>query len=127
MLKGVPSDCSVLRRIEHDLGRIRTDDKYAPRTIDLDILVYDDLVVETDGVVIPDPEIANRPFLAIPLCELDPGLTLPDSGLAVCDLAGRFAPSDMEPLREYTDSLRDSISGERASEHGLGDSRKMRS
>ncbi len=103
---------SVLRSIEEQLGRGRTEDKYAPRTIDLDVLLYDELVVETDDLVIPDPDITERPFLAIPLHELAPDLVLPGSGRPIEDIAAAFADHGMAPLPEYTRLLRESV------EHG---------
>lgn len=102
----------VLRRIEQELGRKRTEDKYAPRTIDLDILVYGDLAVTTGDLVIPDPQIPHRPFLAIPLHELAPELVLPGLEVAVREIAARFADHKMEPLKDYTKLLRGDI------EHG---------
>jgi dihydroneopterin aldolase/2-amino-4-hydroxy-6-hydroxymethyldihydropteridine diphosphokinase len=99
----------VLRRIEHDLGRRRSEDAYAARTIDLDILVYDDIVSETDDMRIPDPDIADRPFLAIPLYELAPQLILPGSGMRVRDLGARFEDHTMQALAEFTQALKRSI------------------
>jgi len=52
----------ALQKIENDLGRVR-DEKWGPRTIDLDILYYDDLVVQDKELLIPHPEIKNRKFL----------------------------------------------------------------
>lgn len=100
---------SILRRIEDELGRRRTEDKYAPRTIDLDVVIYDDLVLSTGDLVIPDPQIAHRPFLAIPLCELAPGLTLPGSGLRIEEAAAIHAHHSMKPLPDYTELLRKDI------------------
>ncbi len=96
----------ALRRIEAELGRERSEDRYAPRTIDLDLILYDDLAVETGEMTLPDPEIAHRPFLAFPLAELDPSLVLPGSGIRVRDLAAGMAPEGMEPLAGYTEQLR---------------------
>ncbi len=98
----------ILRPIEAALGRIRTADKFAARTIDLDLVVYGDLQLDEDGLVLPDPEIYKRPFLAVPLAELVPDLVLPGSGLGISDLAPRFEP--MQPLQAYTDSLRKILS-----------------
>ena len=50
----------VLRGIETELGRLRTEDRYAPRTVDLDLILYDDLVLQTDDLVLPDPDIAPQ-------------------------------------------------------------------
>jgi hypothetical protein len=63
---------TVLRRIEETLGRVRSEDKFAPRTIDLDLLLYDDVAMSSDMLVLPDPDLACRPFLAIPVFELEP-------------------------------------------------------
>jgi len=99
----------VLRRIEADLGRSRTSDKYAPRTIDLDVLLYADVVVSAGELVLPDPDITKRPFLAIPLRELAPDLTLPGTGQRVADIAAALAGRQMQPLPEYTALLRRDI------------------
>jgi 2-amino-4-hydroxy-6-hydroxymethyldihydropteridine diphosphokinase len=69
----------ILRHLEADLGRRRTTDKYAPRPIDLDLILYGDLVVHSDDLVLPDPDIRTRWFLAVPLLELAPTLILPDT------------------------------------------------
>lgn len=70
----------ILRDIERLLGRIRTEDSHAKRTIDLDLLIYGDLVTNEGHLQLPDPDIRVRPFLAIPLLEVAPSLRLPDSG-----------------------------------------------
>jgi 7,8-dihydro-6-hydroxymethylpterin-pyrophosphokinase len=62
-----------------------------------------------DGWVIPDPAIADRPFLALPLFELAPGLVLPGSGRPLREIAGAFAQHPMQPLSEYTEQLRKEI------------------
>lgn len=61
----------TLLMIEQQLGRIRTQ-KFGPRTIDLDILFYDTLVVKTKQVTIPHPAIQDRRFVLVPLTELSP-------------------------------------------------------
>ena len=96
---------TVLRRIEDGLGRVRTEDRFAPRTIDLDLLLYGDVVMKTGEIVLPDPEIRNRPFLAGPLYELSPSLILPDSKEPVAAIAARMRGSDMKPLFTYTNRL----------------------
>ncbi|MGO8704995.1 MAG: 2-amino-4-hydroxy-6-hydroxymethyldihydropteridine diphosphokinase [Candidatus Brocadiia bacterium] len=96
----------VLRRIENELGRERTADKCAARTIDLDLIWYGDLVMDADDLVLPDPQIARRPFLAVPLCQLAPDLVIPGSSLRICDAAAGLPRDGMEPLETYGDSLR---------------------
>jgi len=88
----------VLRAIESELGRQRTSDKYAPRPIDLDLILYDDLVLNADGLVLPDPDIRNRPFLAVPLAELAPGLTLPGTNVRIAELATALRTDKMQPV-----------------------------
>ncbi len=94
----------VLRAIESKLKRKRTEDKYASRTIDIDIILYDDLRLSTKELVLPDPEIEKRPFLAIPLYELEPGLKLP-TNKSIREIATRFRNPKMTPLRGFTASL----------------------
>lgn len=80
----------VLRRIEVQLGRIRTFNKNAARTIDLDVLVYDDRVV--------DPKVWTQVFVALPLAELLPELEHPARGKTLFQVA--------EELRKKTDGVR---------------------
>lgn len=96
----------ILRKIEEALGRERGADKYAPRTIDLDLIVYDDLVMETRELKLPDPQILSRPYVAIPLGELAPGLVLPGLGLGLEKAAEKLPRDQMEPLHRYTADLR---------------------
>lgn len=96
----------VLRRIEQDLGRMRSADKFAARTIDLDLIWYNNLLVTGPDLTLPDPQILERPFLVVPLCEIAPDLVFPDSGVSVRDVAARMCADDMEPLKDYTGLLR---------------------
>jgi 2-amino-4-hydroxy-6-hydroxymethyldihydropteridine diphosphokinase len=100
---------TVLREIEEKLGRKRTKDKNAPRTIDLDLILYDDLVLKTDDLVLPDPQIATRPFLAIPLFELEPDLILPGVNLPIKKAAAQLKPVRMKPLMSFTKLLKKEI------------------
>ena len=97
---------SELRQIEARLGRRRTGDRYAPRTIDLDLLLYGDRVIDEPGLRIPDPDIRRRPFLAYPLLELDPRLVLPDTSEPLAALAGPLDRHGLCPEPALTDQLR---------------------
>jgi 2-amino-4-hydroxy-6-hydroxymethyldihydropteridine diphosphokinase len=97
----------ILRRIEEELGRRRSEDQYAPRTIDLDLVLYGDLNFKTEDLTLPDPEILHRPFLAIPLGELVPDLTLAGSGLPIGEVAAKLSREGMEALDRYTESLKE--------------------
>ena len=65
-----------LLAIEIEMGRIRTQ-KYGPRTIDLDILMIDDLILDTPTLTIPHPQLQNRRFALLPLVEIAPELNHP--------------------------------------------------
>lgn len=60
-----------LLEIETGLGRVRTE-KYGPRTIDLDILFFDELIYHSSTVTLPHPAMQDRRFVLIPLAELSP-------------------------------------------------------
>jgi 2-amino-4-hydroxy-6-hydroxymethyldihydropteridine diphosphokinase len=91
---------------------VRSEDKYAARTIDLDLIVYDDLTLDIDGLTLPAPEIVERPFVAIPLHELAPSLRLSGSGWLLEDIVAALPKGRMEPLDDYTELLRRDVSDE---------------
>lgn len=62
--------------IENSLGRIRTV-RWGPRTIDLDLLLYEDLILNSPGLILPHPEMTRRFFVLAPLAEIAPELKLP--------------------------------------------------
>jgi len=68
---------SLFRSIEDSLGRTRTADRYAPRTIDLDLVLYGERVIREPGLVIPNPDLLTRPFLTAALLEIAPDLIVP--------------------------------------------------
>lgn len=67
-----------LLAIEHRLGRRRDGVRNAPRVIDLDLLLYDRLVVQHERLQLPHPRMHERAFVIEPLYRLAPGLVLPD-------------------------------------------------
>ena len=69
-----------LLAVEQQLGRVRTGERYGPRTIDLDLLLYGDEIVDEPGLHVPHPRLAERRFVLEPLAELDPGLVVPGLG-----------------------------------------------
>lgn len=90
-----------LREIEHKLGRVRDPrNKNAPRIIDLDLVIYDDLTLREPGWSVPDPEIPSRPFLAVPLAELDAGYRHPSWDRTLGEIAGTWPSSALQLRRE---------------------------
>lgn len=61
----------VCQRIEEDLGRVRTQ-RWGPRTLDLDLLLYENWIVQEEDLVIPHPGMAERIFVLVPLLEIEP-------------------------------------------------------
>jgi 2-amino-4-hydroxy-6-hydroxymethyldihydropteridine diphosphokinase len=98
---------AVLREIEAGLGRVRTADKFAARTIDLDLIVY--AKVKEKDPRLPDPEIAERDFLAVPLAELAPELRLPGRGETLAELAAALPREGLTALPAYTRELREEL------------------
>jgi 2-amino-4-hydroxy-6-hydroxymethyldihydropteridine diphosphokinase len=69
---------AACKGIERDLGRPEGGARHAPRLIDIDLLIIEDIALSEDGLVIPHPELANRRFVLAPLEELAPAVTLAD-------------------------------------------------
>jgi 2-amino-4-hydroxy-6-hydroxymethyldihydropteridine diphosphokinase len=76
--------------VEEALGRIRAE-RWGPRTIDVDILLWNGRVVATQALQIPHPRLAERAFALVPLVEIAPGMTMPD-GTSLATLVARLAP-----------------------------------
>jgi len=73
------------QKIEKQIGRSKksADGIYNDRLIDLDILLYNDLILHTGNLDIPHPLMTERPFVMKPLCEIAPGLVIPETGKTV--------------------------------------------
>ena len=79
-----------LREIEADLGRIRTEDKFAPRTIDLDLCLLGDRVLDHELISLPDPDLLKRAHLAVTLAELRPDFLHPITGDSLEEIANEL-------------------------------------
>lgn len=77
-----------LKQLEIQLGRVESF-RYGPRQIDLDILFYDQWVVQEDDLIIPHPRLHERPFVLVPLADLAPEWVHPTMGLTVRALLQR--------------------------------------
>jgi 2-amino-4-hydroxy-6-hydroxymethyldihydropteridine diphosphokinase len=78
----------VAQGIETTLGRV-PGVRYGPRPIDIDLLMYDQVVMEAPELVLPHPGIADRAFVLLPLCEIAPALVHPLLDKPICTLARR--------------------------------------
>lgn len=83
--------------IESDLGRVRTF-RDAPRTVDIDILLHGDAVIDEPGLTIPHPRMRERAFVLAPLAEVAPTLRHPVTGETAAELAEAVGREGLERL-----------------------------
>lgn len=76
---------ATLRKIEDENGRDRSGPRFSPRTVDLDLLLYDDLILQEESLDIPRDEITKNAFVLLPLDEIASQLIHPVSGKTICD------------------------------------------
>ncbi|WP_101924749.1 2-amino-4-hydroxy-6-hydroxymethyldihydropteridine diphosphokinase [Luteimonas rhizosphaerae] len=91
----------ALLAIELQFGRVRDascDDRWGPRTLDLDLLLYGAQVVALPGLTVPHPHLHQRAFALVPLLDIAPDIVIPGIGPASTALAG-LAPAAIEPVR----------------------------
>ena len=80
----------AITAIEAALGRVRTENKNGPRTIDIDIMLFNHDIIQLERRRIPDPGVLERSFVAIPLAEISPDYVHPETGQTLKDIAGQF-------------------------------------
>ncbi|MGZ8173713.1 MULTISPECIES: 2-amino-4-hydroxy-6-hydroxymethyldihydropteridine diphosphokinase [Methylobacter] len=101
LVVGFDSDLEVkavakqLRQIELDNGRTRDSRKFAARTLDLDLILYGDLIVNDGRLQIPRDEIEHYAFVLEPLAEIAPSLQHPVSHISYAELWEQFDKSDL--------------------------------
>lgn len=91
---------AALLEIERDAGRMRADDgsdRWGPRTLDLDLLLYADRQIDEPGLRVPHPHLHERAFALLPLVEIAPDIRIPGVGPARDALAG-MATGDIQAL-----------------------------
>lgn len=93
---------NVLRKIELMLGRERSKDHYAARPIDLDILLCGSMIIHEPGLVVPDPDIRQRPFLMAALLDLNPETELPDKRFSLKGLERTPELKQLQVARSFT-------------------------
>lgn len=97
-----------LKTLEHEIGRRSTAEPRAPRPIDLDILLYEDRIVDSDGLTVPHPRMSGRAFVMAPLAEIAPNVTVPGTGETVKALAGKAGEAG---LKRIADAGWDGVAG----------------
>jgi 2-amino-4-hydroxy-6-hydroxymethyldihydropteridine diphosphokinase len=86
-----------VKSIEHAIGR-RPAERWSPRPIDIDILLYDDTIIDDPDLTIPHPRMLERNFVLVPLAEIAPTLTHPTAHRTITDLAAAIDSITLEPL-----------------------------
>jgi 2-amino-4-hydroxy-6-hydroxymethyldihydropteridine diphosphokinase len=89
----------LIKSIEKEMGRQPTH-RWGPRLIDIDIIFYDDLVLQDEQLVIPHPRLAERAFVLAPLADLIPDFRHPQTGETVQELLERVGATGVERLFE---------------------------
>ncbi|MEI1374512.1 2-amino-4-hydroxy-6-hydroxymethyldihydropteridine diphosphokinase [Nostoc sp. UHCC 0926] len=89
----------ALLGIEQQFGRVRQE-RWGPRTLDLDLLLYDDLIVDTPNLQIPHPRMRDRAFVLVPLAEIASDWVEPVSGCVIKELLKEVDCSDVHLLMD---------------------------
>lgn len=92
-----------LHRIEDEHGRDRTQPRFSSRTLDLDLLLYDDLVIDSETVQLPRLDIDRYAYVLCPLAEIAPDLCHPVSGKTYAQLWSEFdrAGQELWPVEQF--------------------------
>ncbi|HBI10582.1 2-amino-4-hydroxy-6-hydroxymethyldihydropteridine diphosphokinase [Franconibacter pulveris] len=85
------------QRIEREQGRVRKAERWGPRTLDLDIMLFGDEVINTPRLTVPHYDMKNRAFMLLPLSEIAPTLRFPDGA----PLAGVLATLDQTGISRW--------------------------
>lgn len=93
----LPAVLARLHAIEADCGREREAPKWAPRAMDLDVLLFGDLVGEFPGAILPRPDLLKRAYMLGPLADIAPELRHPVQGRTIGELWAAFDRSDWRP------------------------------
>lgn len=97
----------ILRPIERGQGRVRSEDKYASRPIDLDLLVYGDVVIAEGELRIPDPDLRERIFLQVAMLDLVPDFVFPDTGEKLACMVREEDTRSLRRATEFTVGLKE--------------------
>ena len=80
------------QRIELQQGRVRKAERWGPRTLDLDIMLFGDEVINTERLTVPHYDMKNRGFMLWPLFEIAPDLHFPDDNQSLAECLSYMSP-----------------------------------
>lgn len=96
--------CSALldacQSVENELGRIRTI-RFGPRTLDADIILFGDAVIDEERVTVPHPRLQERTFVLLPMEELKPNLIVPKLDKTITDLIAALPAEEWAGIWNY--------------------------
>ena len=93
---------TVCQDIEQDLGRIRTIDK-GPRTVDLDILLFNDENSEIEKLLLPHPRMHERTFVLVPLCDIAPTIVHPLQNKTMISLLRELPEEALQDIKQWSE------------------------
>ena len=93
---GLKRVISVLRQIENENGRDRSQPRFSNRNLDLDLLLYGDLVLDTGSLQLPRPDIEQYAYVLCPLADIAGELRHPVSGKTYAEMWSEFNQPDQE-------------------------------
>jgi 2-amino-4-hydroxy-6-hydroxymethyldihydropteridine diphosphokinase len=85
-----------LQAIQASAGRVKDHVRFGPRILDLDILLYDDVVLETSQLKVPHPRMHKRRFVLQPICDIDPKIVHPVLNVSMQTLLSRLDENDQK-------------------------------
>ena len=89
---------SLLQKIENNNNRQRNGERWGARTLDLDLLLYGNIIIETEVLTVPHPYMCERSFVLYPLQELKPDLIFPD-GKVLVECIAALVTEELELIR----------------------------
>jgi len=90
----------LLQALEHEIGRRRGGERHGPRPIDLDILLYDDQVIDSEALSVPHPRMWERAFVMRPLAEIAPEARHPESGKTAGEVSAAMDAGGLSVMAE---------------------------
>ncbi len=86
-----------LQRIENEQGRVRKGERWGARTLDLDVLIYGEQMIDLPDLIVPHPGLTERAFVLYPLHEIAPQLIVPGKG-SIADLLAKCPMNELDRL-----------------------------